>query len=175
MHLDKKKYIISNNVYDTFISIHKELGLLENLPDNWEGQTVEDALKYLGIEKKGIKIKSPIENIIIYKSHIEHLINDNDSYRKKFLNRAIRTIQAPNLIIRMGVYNNYIKLFVDENSNVRPHLQIVKVKNDGSFYVTNYKLQKNQFRKNILEGEVIYDLSSMSSRKSTDTNIITHV
>ena len=80
-----------------------------------------------------------------------------------------------NLIIKIKCYNNYIKLFINEKSNIKPHLQIVKVKVDGSFYVTNYKLQKNQFKKNILEGEIIYDLSSMSSKNSTDTNIITHV
>lgn len=156
-------YLTSTNVYDNFVAIHKNLDLLEELPENWEGQTVEDALLYLGIHENGIKIKSPIENITIYKSHIEHLIYDNDLYRKKFLNRAIRTIQAPNLIIKNGSYNNYIKLFVDAENKIKPHLQIVKVKADGSFYVTNYKLQKNQFKKNILEGEIIYDLASMSS------------
>ena len=162
--LSKEKYLISDNVYDNFVSVHKSLNLLEQTPQNWEGLTVEDAIKYLGIGEKGIKIKSPIDEIIIYKSHIEHLINDNDKHRKKHLNRAIRTIQAPNLIIKTNAYNNYVKLFIDDNSNVKPHLQIVKVKTDGSFYVTNFQLTKKQFKTKILEGEVIYDLSSVPSR-----------
>jgi hypothetical protein len=162
--LSKEKYLISNNVYDNFVSVHKSLNLLEPTPQNWEGLTVDDAIKYLGIGDKGIKIKSPIDEIIIYKSHLEHLINDNDKHRKKHLNRAIRTIQAPNLIIKTNAYNNYVKLFVDDKSNIKPHLQIVKVKTDGSFYVTNFQLTKKQFKTKILEGEIIYDLSSVPSR-----------
>ena len=162
--LSKNKYLISDNVYDNFVSVHKSLNLLEPTPQNWEGLTVDDALKYLGISDKGIKIKSPIDEITIYKSHIEHLINDNDKHRKKHLNRAIRTIQAPNLIIKTSAYNNYVKLFIDDNSNIKPHLQIVKVKTDGSFYVTNFQLTKKQFKTKILEGEIIYDLSSVPSR-----------
>ncbi len=162
--LSKDKYLISDNVYDNFVSVHKSLNLLELTPQNWEGLTVEDAIKYLGISDNGIKIKSPIDEIIIYKSHIEHLINDNDSHRKKHLNRAIRTIQAPNLIIKTNAYNNYVKLFIDDHSNIKPHLQIVKVKTDGSFYVTNFQLTQKQFKTKILEGEIIYDLSSVPSR-----------
>jgi len=162
--LSKEKYLISTNVYDNFVSVHKSLNLLEPTPLNWEGLTVDDAIKYLGIGDKSIKIKSPIDEIIIYKSHLEHLINDNDKHRKKHLNRAIRTIQAPNLIIKTNAYNNYVKLFVDDKSNIKPHLQIVKVKTDGSFYVTNFQLTKKQFKTKILEGEIIYDLSSVPSR-----------
>ena len=160
--LSKEKYLITDNVYDNFVAIHKSLNLLEPTPQNWEGLTIEDAIKYLRIGDKGIKIKSPIDEIIIYKSHIEHLINDNDKHRKKHLNRAIRTIQAPNMIIKTNAYNNYVKLFIDDNSNIKPHLQIVKVKTDGSFYVTNHKLNKKQADKIILEGQVLYDLSSLS-------------
>jgi len=170
--LDKSKYLITQNVYDNFVEIHKEQNLIEITPQDWIGTTVQDALDYLGIKDKGIKIKSPIDEIIIYKSHIEHLIYDNDQYRKKHLNRAIRTIQEPNLIIKNDVYNNYVKLFIDKNNNIKPHLQIVKVKSDGSFYVTNYKMQKRQADRLILEGEIIYDLSSMSSAISAPTNIL---
>ena len=161
---DKSKYLVTDKVYDNFVSIHRNLNLVEYTPKHWEGETLEEALEYLGIKnEKGIKVKSPIEEINIYKSHIEHLMVDNDKYRKKHLNRAMRTIQEPNLIIRKGVYNNYVKLFIDKNNKIKAHLQIVKIKSDGNFYVTNFKLTKQQFRKNIVEGEIIYDLSSMSS------------
>lgn len=170
--MDKSRYLINQNIYDNFVNIHKEMELIEIIPPDWLGETVQDALEYLGIKDKGIKIKSPIGDIIIYRSHIEHLINDNDLHRKKYLNRAIRTIQEPNLIIKNQVYNNYVKLFIDKNNNIKPHLQIVKVKSDGSFYVTNYRLKKSQFKKNIIEGEIIYDLSSMPSTKIVPTNIL---
>lgn len=101
------------------------------------------------------------------------MIEENNSHRKKYLNRAIETIKKPNLIVKNGVYNNYIKLFNDNENKIKPHIQIVKVKDDGSFYVTTLKPSKNQIKNNILEGQVIYDLSSMSNAKSTDTNIIT--
>ncbi len=80
--LSKEKYLITNNEYDNFVAVHKSLNLLEPTPQNWDGETIEDAIKYLGIGDKGIKIKSPIDEIIIYKSHIEHLILDNDKNRK---------------------------------------------------------------------------------------------
>lgn len=171
----KEKYLKTDNVYDNFVNIHKQQGLVEKTPEPWNGTSIEDAINYLGIkDDKGIKIKSPVEYISIYKSHLEHLIKDNDTYRKKHLNRAIRTIQEPNLIVRNGVYNNYIKLFSDNNKKIKPHLQIVKVKEDGNFYVTNYKLTKNQTKKIIIEGQVIYDLSSVSNTNSIDNNIITN-
>ena len=159
--LGKTKYLISINVYDNFVFIHKQLGLLEKTPKDWTGETVDDALIYLGIKDKGIRIKTPIDEIVIYKSHIEHLINDNDFHRKRHLNRAIRTMQEPNIVVKNGVYNYYIKLFID-NETIKPHLQVVKVKSDGSFYVTNHKLNKKQADKIILEGQVLYDLSSLS-------------
>ncbi len=159
--LSKEKYLISKNVYDNFVAVHKSLNLLEPTPQDWIGETVEDAFIYLGIKDKGIKIKTPIDEIFIYKNHIEHLVNDNDPHRKRHLNRAIRTMQMPNIIVKTGVYNYYIKLFVD-NDNVKPYLQVVKVKSDGSFYVTNHKLNKKQADKIILEGQVLYDLSSLS-------------
>ena len=161
--LPKDKYLVSNNVYDSFVAVHKGLNLLEQTPQAWNGNTVEDALEYLGIKNKGIRIKTPIDEIVIYKNHIEHLIYDNDPNRKKHLNRAIRTMQEPNIIVKNNAYNYYIKLFTD-NENIKPHLQVVKVKSDGSFYVTNHKLNKKQADKIILEGQVIYDLSSLSGR-----------
>ena len=159
--LSNTKYLTSSNVYDNFVFIHKQLNLLEKTPPDWNGSTVADAVLYLGIQAKGTRIKTPIDEIIIYKSHIEHLINDNDPHRKKHLNRALRTMQKPNIIVKNGVYNYYIKLFYDKET-VKPHLQVVKVKSDGSFYVTNHKLNKKQADKIILEGQVLYDLSSLS-------------
>ncbi len=170
----KAKYTKTDKVYDNFVQLHTENNLVEKVPEYWQGETVEEALEYLGIkDNKGVKIKSPIEEVSIYKSHMEHLINDNNAHRKKYLNRAIRTIQEPNLITKSGNYHNYIKLFSD-GKNTKPHLQIVKVKEDGNFYVTTLKPSKAQFKSRIIEGQVIYDLSSMSSENITDNSIITN-
>ena len=170
---NKEQYLSGENVYDNFIDIHK--AFQEKEPPSWNGQSVQEALDYLGIKDgSGIKIKSPIEEISIYKSHMEHLIDENNAYRKKYLNQALRTIQAPNLIFKSGNYKNYLKIFSDEKNKIKPHLQIVKTKEDGNFYVTTMKPTKKQVKKIILEGQVIYDLSSMSSTKSTDTNIVTN-
>lgn len=172
--LDKSKYLITNRVYDNFVNIHINLGLIEQIPQNWEGKTIIDALKYLNIaDEKGTKIKSPIEEVVIYKSHLEHLIIDNDKNRKKHLNRAIRTIQTPNLILKNNTYNDYIKLFIDKKE-IKPHLQVVKVKSDGSFYVTNHRLHKHYADRLILEGEIIYDLSSISGNNFADIYTITN-
>ena len=38
--LSKDKYLISDNVYDNFVSVHKSMNLLEPTPQNWEGLTV---------------------------------------------------------------------------------------------------------------------------------------
>lgn len=170
----KAKYTKTDKVYDNFVQLHTENNLIEKVPEYWQGETVEEALEYLGIkDNKGVKIKSPIEEVSIYKSHMEHLINDNNAHRKKYLNRAIRTIQEPNLITKSGNYHNYIKLFSD-GKNTKPHLQIVKVKEDGNFYVTTLKPTKRQGDKTIIEGQVIYDLSSMSGENITDNSIITN-
>ena len=173
--VDKSKYTKNGNVYDNFVSQHKQNGLIEKSPEEWTGNSVEDAMKHLNMTNGQIKIKSPIEEISIYKSHLEHLITDNDvkgnTSRKKYLNRTIRTIQEPNIITKRGQYHNYIKLFDD--SKIKPHLQIVKVKPDGNFYVTNFRPTKQQIKSQIIEGQIIYDLSSLPNTQSVDTNIIT--
>lgn len=147
-----------DNVYDNFVSSHKKANLIEQAPEYWSGETIENAKEFLNFgNKSSIKIKSPIEEITINEGHLKHLIEDNNSYRKKYLNRVIRTIQNPNIILKDNDYHNYIKLFKSENDTIKPHLQIVKVKNDGSFYVTNYKPTKRQL-KQLLQNEVVYDL-----------------
>lgn len=145
----------TNNTYNSFVDTHKNLNLIENTPDYWNGSNIEEAKEFLNFGKNNmVKIKSPIEEITINEGHLKLLIEDNNSHRKKYLNRVLRTIENPNIILKDGVYHNYIKLFKDKNSSIKPHLQIVKVKNDGSFYVTNYKPTTRQF-KQLLQREVI--------------------
>ena len=51
--MNKEKYLISDNVYDNFVFIHKNKGLVECIPPNWEGKTVEDALMYMEMVIRG--------------------------------------------------------------------------------------------------------------------------
>lgn len=100
-------------------------------------------------------------------------MEDNEKQRKTFLNYMMATIRRPNLIVKADNKNNYFKLFLD-NNEVKPHLQVVKVAEDGNFYVTNYRAHKNQVSLKIKEGEVVYDLSNVSDKDvslSTSNNV----
>lgn len=114
---------------------------------------------------------SPVEEVRIQKQHVDHLIDDNEPNRRGFLNYAIATIERPNLIIKNGKKNDYLKFFW-VNDAVKPHLQIVKVASDGVFYVTNFRPTKNQVNKIIKEGQIIYDLSNVQNINSADINNI---
>jgi len=105
-------------------------------------------------------IKSPIEEIKINRDNVKHLVEENEKARVGFLNYEVRTMENPNLIVSNGKKNSYIKLFF-VNDLIKPHLQIVKVTSDGSFYVTNYRPTKNQVYNEIIKGQVVYDLSSL--------------
>lgn len=164
-HVDsnKSKYLVNgdNKVFDTLKDIHEKAGLIENAPEKFTGKTKSDIKKHLNIGENGVlHIQSPIEKIKIQDEHLNHLVNDNEPQRKTFLNYMVATIERPNIIVNKGKKNNYFKFFVD-NSKVKPHLQIVKVVDDGSFYVTNYRPTKQQVNKTIKEGQVIYDLSNI--------------
>lgn len=157
--------------YEDFINQHKQANLIETYPDDFIGKTEEDIAKHLGINgNKPAEIKTPIETIKIYKSNIPHIIHEKDQNRLKGLNRALRTMQEPNIILSDKKKNYYIKLFDKKGSN-KLHLQIVKTTPKGSYYITNYPLKKGGFNK--LEGQVIYDLSS--KRGKTSKHIITDI
>lgn len=153
----------NGKIYDYFIQKHSGLGLIENAPEFFEGQTKEDVRNALNMKDGVARIKSPIETVKILESHINHLFDDNEDARKKFLYYTIRTIEKPNIIVQQGNKNSYFKFFLS-NNKVKPHLQIVKVASDGSFYVTNFRPTKNQFSKKIKEGQVVYNLSNVHNK-----------
>lgn len=134
---------------------------------------MEEICEYLNItDKKPAIIKTPKDKVIINKDHVIKLVNLNEPSRKEFLNYTLRTLEVPNLILKNGEKHKYIKLFND-NNKTKPHLQIVKVKNDGTFYVTNYRPTKSQVIREINEGQVIYDLSNVRDGKPSANNSIT--
>lgn len=156
--------------YKTFLNAHKAAGLIEKYPDDFLGKTDEDIAKHLGIEgNKPAEFKTPIETIKIYKNNIPHIRHETDKTRLLGLNKAIRTLQAPNLIIQNKKENYYIKFF-DKKGQDKTHLQVIKTTPKGGFYKTNFPMSKNKFEK--LEGQVIYDLSS--KRGLTSKSIITN-
>ena len=55
------------------------------------------------------------------------------------------------------------KVLIEQKSVDKDLNKAIK-QSDGSFYVTNFQLTKKQFKTKILEGEIIYDLSSVPSR-----------
>lgn len=172
-HAMPVEYLKNDRVYDSFIKKHSDLGLIENAPPKYTGQTVEEICEYLNItDKKPAIIKTPKDKVIINKDHVIKLVNLNEPSRKEFLNYTLRTLEAPNLILKNGEKHKYIKLFND-NNKTKPHLQIVKVKNDGTFYVTNYRPTKSQVIREINEGQVIYDLSNVRDGKPSANNSIT--
>lgn len=173
-HAIPTDYLKTDRAYDNFVEYHINKGLIESAPERYEGKTVEDICEYLNItEKKPAVIKTPKDKVIINKDHIIKLVEQNEEERKGFLNFTIRTLEAPNLIIKNGEKHKYIKLF-QEDTETKPHLQIVKVKGDGSFYVTNYRPTKIQVDREIKEGQIIYDLSNVRDENSSATNNITH-
>jgi len=150
-----------NKIYDNVITDHQRKGLIEAAPEKFAGTTKDDFRKVLKMDENGVaKIKSPIEEIKIQEQHLDHLLNDNEPQRKTFLNYVVATIERPNLVVRIGNKNHYIKFFIDK-SRIKPHLQIVKVASDGSFYVTNYRPTKKQVNDTIKEGQIVYNLSNV--------------
>ncbi len=155
--------------YDDFITQHKNAGLIEQYPDDFLGTTEDEIAEHLGIKgNKPAEIKTPIDVIKIYKTNIPHIIHEKDKNRLKGLNRALRTMQEPNLIIEDKKKNYYIKLF-DKVGSDKTHIQIVKATPKGSYYITNYPLKKGGFNK--LEGQVKYDLSSKRGFEASNINI----
>lgn len=150
-----------NKIYDNVITDHQRKGLIEAAPEKFAGTTKDDLRKVLKMDENGVaKIKSPIEEIKIQEQHLDHLLNDNEPQRKTFLNYVVATIERPNLVVRIGNKNHYIKFFINK-SKIKPHLQIVKVASDGSFYVTNYRPTKKQVNDTIKEGQIVYNLSNV--------------
>lgn len=154
--------------YKAILNKHKNQGLIEKYPPDFKGTSDEDIMNFLGIkEQKPAVFKTPIETVKIYKNNISHIRHEKDKTRLLGLERAIKTLQNPNIIIQDKKDNYYIKFF-DKKGEDKIHLQVIKTTKQGGFYKTNFPMSKNKFEK--LEGQVIYDLSS--KRGLTSNNII---
>lgn len=169
------KYTATPNVYENIIDVHTKAGNIEKAPEKWLGKTLEEAKKTLGFNgKKYTLIKTPIEDININEGHLQHLLFENPANRREKLLYAVGALKNPNIITKTNerghVYHNYIKLYKENDSPVS-HMQIVKVKDDGNFYVTNFEPTKKQVEQKIKEGQIVYDLSNVSSSTSKKPSI----
>lgn len=148
--------------YDKFVQAHTAANLVDKAPEMFVG-TKEDAKRLLNWQGDRAIVKTPIEEINIVEQNMEHLFDENERERRGFLLYAIKTMQNPNLIVESGKKRVYIKLF-NTGTETKPHWQIVKAANDGTFYVTNYRPTRNQVEKEIKYGQVVYNLANVQNK-----------
>ncbi len=173
-YLNEKQTAIKN-----FYDIHRNYA--EEEPEQYQGKrTIKTVLSYLGSKDNKIaSINTPVEKVTITRNDVNHLLKENEKECSNFINRFIITLQNPNLVIESNEngkrYNYYIKSFIDKDSKISGHVQIVKKCTDGNFYVTNHHLKNSKFQKILKNGQIIYDLSDLSAmQNASDVNSITH-
>ena len=158
----KDKYISGEkSPIEKFYDIHRNYA--EPAPEEYKGKpTFKAVLAHLG-SKNGDSaiIKTPLEDVIFNRNNLHHLIIEHPE-RLPDLNKMIRTLQSPNLVIS-GTrdnknYNYYIKNFKENNKNTG-QFEVIKIAPDGSFYCTSYSLNNSRFKQIINEGQIIFDLT----------------
>ena len=144
--------------YANTLTKHKQLGLVDKFPPDFEGKTEEDIANFLGIKgNKPAIFKTPIETVKIYRSNFSHINHEKDKTRILGLGRAIAALKRPNIIIQDKKENYYIKFF-QKGKNDKIHMQVIRTNKQGGFYKTNFPISKNRYEN--MKGQVIYDLSS---------------
>ncbi len=177
----KNKYINSNKKpIENFYDLHQNL--TEPMPENYTGEgTFSAILTYLGSnDGRSAAITTPVEKVIFNRNNLRHIIIDHPE-RLPDLNKMVRTLQAPNLIIRdtkdKKDYNYYIKNFSETSKN-KAQFEVVKISPDGSFFSTSYPLNSNKFTNIINGGQIIFDLTHDSTaiqKNVSVNNIITDI
>ena len=109
-----------------------------------------------------------------FDKNIIHLLEENNSERLEDLNSVVRTLKNLSLIVANNEngseYHYYIKVFRKNDKSIGP-LQIVKYKDDGSFYVTNHRLKNKKFTNIINSGHIILDASTPTAMKETLSSV----
>lgn len=161
---DKSEYldtVANESVLRKFSKLHKNL--ITPLPKSYDGdRDLEAILYYLG-SKDGIsaRVKTPVETVIFNSKNLNHLLDDNEPERLQDLPKIKQTLQNPNLIIETQegkTKHNYIKAFGNIDL-MKAQLVVVKVLDDGTFYVTTFRLKNRKFLDKLKDGQIIYDLS----------------
>lgn len=151
--------------YDFII---KNQDYIEKSPQNLQNVTKKQIMNMLNmIDNKPAKISTPAGDVILQESHIDKLLNKNEVQRSQYFTRAIATLERPNEILKDNNKKIFIKLF--DNNGVSPHITIVKVTDDGNFYVTNFPVTfKRKFVK-VLEKDRGLNSETLSSPKRQNT------
>ena len=156
--------------------------MAEPIPEEYTGNATFNAvLKYLGSEdSRSAVIETPVEKVIFNRNNLNHIIIDHPE-RLSDLNKMVRTLQAPNLIIKEVKdekdYNYYIKNFRGSDKN-KAQFEVVKIAPDGSFFSTSYPLRSNKFTQIINGGQIIFDLTHDTTaiqKNVSVNNIITDI
>ena len=161
---DKSEYLNNSDNQSAlrkFSILHQNL--IAPLPKPYDGdRDIEAILYYLGSTDGLVaKIKTPIETVIFNSRNLNHLIDDNEPERLQDLSKIKETLKNPNLIIKTNepkTKHNYIKAFGNQDL-MKAQLVVVKVLEDGTFYVTTFRLKNRKFLDKLKEGQIIYDLS----------------
>ncbi|MEO5358187.1 MAG: PBECR2 nuclease fold domain-containing protein [Nitrospirae bacterium YQR-1] len=136
-----------------FIEEHRHS--IEKEPARVTGNYQEVFFNEFGLfGKTTSEITTPIETVTIMKKHYLKLAAHEDKSRKDFVNFIRPTLERPNDIRDVDGEHTYIKIFKD--GGIKLHATIVKVKPDGTFYVTNIPLSNiRRWETNLLKGESI--------------------
>ena len=161
---DKSEYLNNSDNQSAlrkFSILHQNL--IAPLPKPYDGdRDIEAILYYLGSTDGLVaRIKTPIETVIFNSRNLNHLIDDNEPERLQDLSKIKETLKNPNLIIKTNepkTKHNYIKAFGNQDL-MKAQLVVVKVLEDGTFYVTTFRLKNRKFLDKLKEGQIIYDLS----------------
>ena len=167
---------LSKKPIENFYDLHRNLA--EPTPEKYTGgATFKAVLTHLGSKDgRSAIIKTPTEKVIFNRNNLNHIIIDHPE-RLSDLNKMVRTLQAPNLIIsevKDGKdYNYYIKNFQELDKN-KAQFEVVKIAPDGSFFSTSYPLRSNKFTQIINGGQIIFDLThdTTAIQKNVSVNTI---
>ncbi|MBF0488548.1 MAG: hypothetical protein HQK98_10330, partial [Nitrospirae bacterium] len=140
---------------ETLALIESKRDSIEKEPARVTANYREAFLKEFGLgNKPQVEISTPIEKVTIKKSHYLKLATHSDKSRGEFINYIKPTLERPDDIRNVDGEHTYVKLF--KNGEVKLHTTIVKVKPDGTFYVTNIPVSKmNKWQAKFLKGESI--------------------
>lgn len=171
----KNKYLnVSKKPIENFYDLHRNLA--EPMPEKYTGDaTFKAVLAHLGSkDDRSAIIETPAEKVIFNRNNLNHIIIDHPE-RLKDLNKMVRTLQAPNLIINEAKggkdYNYYIKNFNEGKKN-KAQFEVVKIAPDGNFFSTSYPLNSSKFTHIINGGQIIFDLTHDTTAIQKNVSVI---
>ena len=115
------------------------------------------------IQENRTAINTPIERVIITNVHYFKMVNHKiDKNRKEFIKHIRLSLEKPNEIWKNKDKHYYLKIF--KNKRFVFHIVVVKTKEDGNFYVTNFPIAQvgnleRKMKELKKEGDQIYSIA----------------